>query len=217
MGLVVEHRLFEECPEGADPASLGLARVSLARPCGADRLVLGADLLGLGIAMRALLARCSGESTGRLDVDRLGGSRDDGLARQADSPQPIRSSRAPILKRSQRRGSPEGFSLEERGNNFREIYGVMRKNRNDPRSLCFLPSGSPRPPVVVAPPERPQPEVVICSDGSWRTQGAELGYSRCRSVAPEADLMRDDRTRNAPVSDADRVGVLLIRFRSRQA
>ena len=78
---VVGHRLFEECPQGADPASLGLARVSMAGSCGVDRFVLGADLLGLGVAMRTLLARCSGESSGGLDVYWLGGSRGDGVAR----------------------------------------------------------------------------------------------------------------------------------------
>ena len=71
--------------------------------------------------------------------------------------------------------------------------------RGHMRSTHFLPACSPRPPVVVAPPERPQPEVVICSIGAWLMQGAGLGYSRCRLVAPESDLMRVDRTRNIPV------------------
>jgi hypothetical protein len=124
-------------PQGADPASLGLARVSLAGPCGVDRLVLGADLLGLGIAMRALLARCSGESTGRLDVDWLGGSRGDGVARPTDSFQPIRPFRAPILKFSQRRGSPEILAVGELPHPVKSRESFASVNT---RGHCF-PSG----------------------------------------------------------------------------
>src|SRR5450631_737663 len=46
LGRADDHRSFKKCIQGADPASLGLARVSVAGSPGVDRVVLGADLLG---------------------------------------------------------------------------------------------------------------------------------------------------------------------------
>ena len=196
-GRVVDHRLFEECPQSPDPASLGLARVSVAGSCGVDRFVLGADLLGLGVAMRALLARCSGESSGRLDVHWLGGSRGDGMARQADSPQSVCPSRAPILKGSERPRITDGFPLWERCNLFLSSHGVMRM-REHPRSLRR--SGVLRPGLRLWSPARATTTGGRgLFDGSWLTQGAGPGYSRCRLVALKSHLMRDDTSRNTPV------------------
>ena len=67
----------------------------------------------------------------------LGGGRGNGVARQADSRQPIRSSRAPILKDSERPRIPWGSRCRP-SQHFCEVHGM--RMREDPPSLVF-PSG----------------------------------------------------------------------------